>query len=165
MSAISFPSTSCVSYVVLWYFSKVVLTSGYQQYWPIPTLVIPNLIFISQRPLGPVREIIKCPLSVRACVHSSRFVCVKKNLLGWKTWLDSDWVIIGISLNLFSQRNVPSSLYPTVLKGYQSIVLTYGVRMGGRSYVLSHKKSCGIVIITIYCWNKEKHVVSPLKTL
>ena len=35
------------------------------------TLAETNIIFISRRPIGPGREIIKCPMSIRPCVRPS----------------------------------------------------------------------------------------------
>ena len=77
---------------------------------PATQFTLSAYIFISRRPIGPVREIIKCPLSVRACVRSSRFY---KSLSISKTIIARASKFAGY---IHHWKNLPGNLFFLILK-------------------------------------------------
>ena len=71
---------------------------------------VQKALIISRRPTGPVREIIKCPLSVRACVRSSRFY---RSLSISKTIIARASKFAGY---INHWKNLPGNLFLLILK-------------------------------------------------
>ena len=99
----------CIRYKVGWLESEPIFY--YTLVWHVKAFQVKyTSIFISRQPIGPVREIIKCPLSVRACVRSSRFY---KSLSISKTIIARASKFAGY---IHHWKNLPGNLFLLILK-------------------------------------------------